>query len=69
METDFSPQCNALNVSDEKQCLEIATSVNGLFCSFHSKQCQGIFPETPQTEPRSQHLGAYTKIFHGIQLN
>ncbi|KAK8900699.1 hypothetical protein QC760_010687 [Botrytis cinerea] len=43
METDFSPQCNALNVSDEKQCLEIATSVNGLFCSFHSKQCQGLY--------------------------
>ncbi|KAF7909232.1 hypothetical protein EAE99_011447 [Botrytis elliptica] len=43
METNSSPQCNALNVSDEKRCLENATSVNGLFCSFHSKQCQGLY--------------------------
>jgi len=41
---DNPGQCKALNVSDEKRCLEAATSVNGLFCSFHSKQCQGSFP-------------------------
>jgi hypothetical protein len=40
---DNPGQCKALNVSDEKRCLEAATSVNGLFCSFHSKQCQGNF--------------------------
>ena len=34
-------QCTALNVSDEKHCEETATSMNGLFCSFHSHQCQG----------------------------
>jgi len=34
-------QCRALNVSDEKRCEETATSVNGMFCGFHSKQCQG----------------------------
>ncbi|KAH8762906.1 hypothetical protein F5882DRAFT_431367 [Hyaloscypha sp. PMI_1271] len=37
---DNPGQCKALNVSDEKRCLEAATSINGLFCSFHSKQCQ-----------------------------
>lgn len=35
-------QCRALNVSDEKRCEETATSVNGMFCGFHSKQCQGM---------------------------
>ncbi|PQE18079.1 mfs allantoate protein [Rutstroemia sp. NJR-2017a BVV2] len=35
--------CHALNVSDEKRCLETATSINGLFCSFHSRQCQGLY--------------------------
>jgi hypothetical protein len=38
-------QCKALNISDEKHCLEIATSSNGLFCAFHSRQCYGTkFP-------------------------
>lgn len=40
---DDPSQCRALNVSDEMRCLETATSVNGLFCSFHSKQCQGLY--------------------------
>lgn len=43
MDINSPSQCNALNVSDEQRCLETATSVNGLFCSFHSKQCQGIW--------------------------
>lgn len=34
-------QCTALNVSGQLRCEEVATSVNGLFCSFHSRQCQG----------------------------
>jgi hypothetical protein len=36
-------QCTALNLSDEKRCQEPATSINGLFCAFHSKQVQGQF--------------------------
>ncbi|TVY41457.1 hypothetical protein LOCC1_G005138 [Lachnellula occidentalis] len=36
-------QCRALNVSDAKRCEETATSVNGMFCGFHSKQCQGLY--------------------------
>lgn len=40
----MAPQCSALNVSDQSRCDDEATSVNGLFCSFHSKQCQGILP-------------------------
>ncbi|KAA8568094.1 hypothetical protein EYC84_008502 [Monilinia fructicola] len=43
MDINTSSQCNALNVSDESRCLETATSINGLFCSFHSKQCQGLY--------------------------
>lgn len=31
------------NVSDEKPCQENATSMNGLFCSLHSKQCQALY--------------------------
>ena len=34
-------RCTALNVSDESLCQESATSLNGLFCPYHSKQCQG----------------------------
>ncbi|QSZ37286.1 hypothetical protein DSL72_009380 [Monilinia vaccinii-corymbosi] len=43
MDVNSPSQCNALNVSDESRCLETATSINGLLCSFHSKQCQGLY--------------------------
>ncbi|KAM3087999.1 hypothetical protein ACMFMG_002064 [Clarireedia jacksonii] len=43
MDSNSPSQCHALNVSDEKRCLETATSINGLFCSFHSRQCQGLY--------------------------
>jgi hypothetical protein len=36
-------KCTALFVSDEKQCQDPATSLNGLFCAFHSRQCQGLY--------------------------
>jgi hypothetical protein len=39
----MSRKCTALFVSDEKQCQDPATSLNGLFCNFHSKQCQGLY--------------------------
>ena len=39
----MSHKCTALFVSDEKQCQDPATSLNGLFCNFHSKQCQGLY--------------------------
>jgi len=43
MATLVEGQCTALNVSDEKRCEENATSLNGLFCAFHSRQCQGLY--------------------------
>ena len=39
----MAPQCSALNVSDQLRCEEVATSINGLFCSFHSRQCQALY--------------------------
>jgi hypothetical protein len=39
----MSRKCTALFVSDEKQCQDPATSLNGLFCHFHSRQCQGLY--------------------------
>jgi hypothetical protein len=36
-------KCTALFVSDEKPCQDPATSLNGLFCAFHSRQCQGLY--------------------------
>ena len=41
MAQDIS-RCTALNLSDETLCTETATSLNGLFCSLHSRQCQGM---------------------------
>jgi hypothetical protein len=40
---NMSRKCTALFVSDEKQCQDPATSLNGLFCNFHSRQCQGLY--------------------------
>ncbi|KAL9633520.1 MAG: hypothetical protein Q9164_004648, partial [Protoblastenia rupestris] len=40
--------CTALNVSDQQRCEESATSLNGLFCSFHSKQCQAYLAHNPK---------------------
>lgn len=39
----MASQCTAFNVSDEKKCDATATSLNGPFCRFHSKQCQGLY--------------------------
>jgi hypothetical protein len=36
-------QCTALNVSDSNQCSESATSSDGLFCRFHTRQCYGLY--------------------------
>ncbi|KAI9694857.1 MAG: hypothetical protein M1822_000473 [Bathelium mastoideum] len=41
--TDRPSQCQALNLSDEKRCTAEATSSNGLFCHFHSRQCHGLY--------------------------
>lgn len=38
----MAPQCTALNISDESRCEEEASSLNGLFCPYHSRQCQGL---------------------------
>ena len=39
----MSRNCTALFVSDRRQCQDPATSLNGLFCNFHSRQCQGLY--------------------------
>ena len=33
----------ALNISDTSRCQEAATASNDTFCSFHSKQCYGLY--------------------------
>lgn len=37
----MAPHCTALNLSDNKRCQDAAASLNGLFCAYHSRQCQG----------------------------
>ncbi|KAI3337564.1 hypothetical protein HD806DRAFT_43606 [Xylariaceae sp. AK1471] len=37
------PVCQALNLSDGKQCTEVATIWDDLFCRFHGKQCHGLY--------------------------
>ncbi|CAG8959200.1 hypothetical protein HYFRA_00012557 [Hymenoscyphus fraxineus] len=56
--TESLTQCRALNVSDEKQCGEKATSVNGHFCSFHSKQCQALYRGYKTRNARLEKLDA-----------
>ncbi|EEQ92317.2 uncharacterized protein BDCG_07437 [Blastomyces dermatitidis ER-3] len=36
-------KCSALSLVDEKPCEALATSSNGLFCPFHSRQCHGLY--------------------------
>ncbi|KKZ63042.1 hypothetical protein EMCG_02612 [[Emmonsia] crescens] len=36
-------KCSALSLVDEKPCEAPATSSNGLFCPFHSRQCHGLY--------------------------
>ncbi|EEP82860.1 predicted protein [Uncinocarpus reesii 1704] len=36
-------QCSALSLADEKPCQAAATSVNGLFCGLHARQCHGLY--------------------------
>ncbi|PGH07906.1 hypothetical protein AJ79_06113 [Helicocarpus griseus UAMH5409] len=36
-------QCSALSLVDENPCTALATSSNGLFCAFHSRQCHGLY--------------------------
>lgn len=35
--------CTALHISDQQPCAEVATSLNGFFCRFHSRQCQALY--------------------------
>ena len=39
----MAPICTALNLSDESKCQDEATSTDGLFCRFHSKECYGLY--------------------------
>ena len=39
----MAPQCTALNVSDEKRCVDVATSLNGLFCSSEGDRPHDLF--------------------------
>ncbi|EHY53044.1 hypothetical protein HRR83_006115 [Exophiala dermatitidis] len=40
---DNQKQCSAIGLADNKPCGMQATSANGLFCYFHSKQCYGLY--------------------------
>ncbi|KAH7161235.1 hypothetical protein EDB81DRAFT_879566 [Dactylonectria macrodidyma] len=42
MESDEA-QCQALQLSDAQRCKKEATSANGLFCHFHSRQAFGLY--------------------------
>ena len=35
--------CTALSLADESKCSEPATNANGLFCSLHARQVQGLY--------------------------
>lgn len=35
--------CQALNLSDESKCSELATNFNGLFCTYHARRVQGMY--------------------------
>ncbi|KAK3990144.1 hypothetical protein QBC44DRAFT_72016 [Cladorrhinum sp. PSN332] len=37
------PQCQALNLSDSQRCDLVATAHDKLFCSFHARQCFGLY--------------------------
>ncbi|KAK3725484.1 hypothetical protein LTR37_000454 [Vermiconidia calcicola] len=39
----MAPTCSALNLSDASKCNVEASSTDGLFCRFHSKQCYGLY--------------------------
>ncbi|KAK4944844.1 hypothetical protein LTR10_015763 [Elasticomyces elasticus] len=36
-------KCSALGLLDSQPCQSDATSLNGLFCQFHSRQCHGLY--------------------------
>jgi hypothetical protein len=38
---DGERKCSALSLVDMQRCQATATSINGLFCSLHAKQCHG----------------------------
>ena len=39
----MAPACTALHISDRQPCAEFATSINGIFCRFHSRQSQALY--------------------------
>ena len=56
----MAPKCSALNLSDQSRCDDEATSLNGLFCQFHSRQCQGAVPcQTPSVHLLNPDIGLY----------
>lgn len=60
----MAPQCTALNISDESRCEEEASSLNGLFCLYHSRQCQGL---SARNVPRISHLMWSPALYKGYK--
>lgn len=61
----MASKCTAINLSDELQCEEEAKSLNGLFCHFHSKQCQGQWGTTPTPASRANNFEqAFVKVIN-----
>lgn len=52
----MAPQCQALNLSDERRCTEAATNANGLFCHFHSRQVYGLYKGYKRRNAQLDHL-------------
>nr|ATA58189.1 mfs allantoate [Neofusicoccum kwambonambiense] len=59
----MAPQCQALNLSDERRCTETATNVNGLFCHFHSRQVYGLYRGYKRRNAQLDHLLAHPPPF------
>ncbi|KAL8672046.1 MAG: hypothetical protein Q9168_003473 [Polycauliona sp. 1 TL-2023] len=64
----MAPTCTALNISDGSLCTQVATSINGLFCSFHSRQCQGrIFCNPDIYITSTDHFDLFTGLYRGYK--
>ncbi|EKG18620.1 hypothetical protein MPH_04093 [Macrophomina phaseolina MS6] len=59
----MAPQCQALNLSDERRCTGPATNANGLFCHFHSRQVYGLYKGYKRRNAQLNYLIAHPPPF------
>lgn len=50
--------CQALNLTDETKCTELATNVNGLFFQYHARRAQGMYSGYKRRNARLDALNA-----------